>query len=433
MAKYIEKDESKDGVDRRGFLQCMAWAGTGVLWAMKGGVLNSYAMDPANLGNLGKAAAGAELAFVQISDSHIGFDKPANPDVSKTLLEAVNRINASATKPAFILHTGDISHLSKPSEFDAADQILKSASAERVFYVPGEHDFIGDNGQQYLDRYGKGTFGKGWYSFDREGAHFIGLVNVADLKPGGMGNLGHEQLEWLEKDVKHLSASTPVVVFAHIPLWAVYPDWGWGTDDSAQALSYLKRFGSISVLNGHIHQIMQKVEGNVTFHTAMSTAFPQPAPGTAPSPGPMKVPDDRLRSVLGITQVSFARGSHTLAVMDSTLAGTQAAATDAMAGMGGMNMEKRPSGSAAPAAGKNEIVIDNFSFSPESITVPPGTKLTWTNKDDVPHNVVSTTQKFKSPVLDTDQKFSITFADAGTYDYYCAIHPRMTGKVIVKS
>ncbi|HET9401395.1 MAG TPA: metallophosphoesterase [Candidatus Acidoferrales bacterium] len=430
MAKYIDKDQSNDGVDRRGFLQCMAWAGTGVLWALKGGVLKSYAMDPANLSGLGKAAAGAELSFVQISDSHIGFDKPANPDVSKTLLEAVSRINASAAKPAFILHTGDISHLSKPSEFDTAEQILKGTSAERVFYVPGEHDFIGDNGAQYLERYGKGTSGKGWYSFDRGGAHFVGLVNVADLKPGGMGNLGHDQLEWLEKDVKHLSASTPIVVFAHIPLWAVYPEWGWGTDDSAQALSYLKRFGSVSVLNGHIHQIMQKVEGNVTFHTAMSTAFPQPAPGTAPSPGPMKVPDDKLRSVLGITEVNFARGSHMLAVMDSNLAGGAAMAMDSMAGM---SMEKKPASMAAPAAGKNEVVIDNFSFAPDDITVAPGTKLTWTNKDDVPHNVVSTTGKFKSPTLDTDQQFSFTFADPGTYDYYCAIHPRMTAKVIVKA
>ena len=433
MPKYIDQDQSNDGVDRRGFLQCMAWAGTGVLWALKGGVLKSYAMDPTNLSKLGSAAAGAELSFVQISDSHIGFDKPANPDVSKTLLEAVSRINASAAKPAFILHTGDISHLSKPSEFDTAEQILKGTSAERVFYVPGEHDFIGDNGAQYLERYGKGTSGKGWYSFDRGGAHFVGLVNVADLKPGGMGNLGTEQLEWLEKDVKHLSASTPVVVFAHIPLWAVYPEWGWGTDDSAQALSYLKRFGSVSVLNGHIHQIMQKVEGNVTFHTAMSTAFPQPAPGTAPSPGPMKVPDDKLRSVLGITEVNFARGSHMLAVMDSNLAGGSAMAMDSMAGMSGMSMEKKPASMAAPAAGKYEVVIDNFSFTPDNVTVPPGTKLTWTNKDDVPHNVVSTTGKFKSPTLDTDQQFSFTFADPGTYDYYCAIHPRMTAKVIVKA
>jgi hypothetical protein len=140
-----------------------------------------------------------------------------------------------------------------------------------------------------------------------------------DLKAGGLGSLGHEQLEWLEHDVKHLKSSTPIVLFAHIPLWSVYPEWGWGTEDSAQALSYLKRFGSVTVLNGHIHQTMQKVEGNVTFHTAMSTAFPQPAPGTAPSPGPMKVPAGQLRSVLGITDVNYVRGKHSLAIIDSAL------------------------------------------------------------------------------------------------------------------
>jgi len=177
-----------------------------------------------------------------------------------------------------------------------------------------------DDGRTYLDRFGKNAQGSGWYSFDQKGVHFIGLVNVVNLKAGGLGNLGQEQLEWLEKDVKHLSHSTPIVIFAHIPLWAVYPQWGWGTEDSAQALAYLKKFGSVSVLNGHIHQTMQKVEGNVTFHTACSTAFPQPHPGAAEGPGPMKVPADQLRSVLGITDVNFVHGSHALAVTDSNLA-----------------------------------------------------------------------------------------------------------------
>jgi 3',5'-cyclic AMP phosphodiesterase CpdA len=149
--------------------------------------------------------------------------------------------------------------------------------------------------------------------------HFIGLVNVMNLKAGGLGNLGNEQLEWLEHDVKHLKSSMPIVLLAHIPLWSVYPEWGWGTDDSARALSYLKRFGSVTVLNGHIHQTMQKVEGKVTFHTAMSTAFPQPAPGTAASAGPMKVPDDKLRDLLGITDVNMLRSKHSLAIIDSTL------------------------------------------------------------------------------------------------------------------
>jgi 3',5'-cyclic AMP phosphodiesterase CpdA len=236
-----------------------------------------------------------------------------------TLQAAVDKINGLATPPEFLLHTGDISHLSKPEQFDNVDQILKSSHAKDVFFVPGEHDVLDDNGRFYLERYGKNAKGAGWYSFDHKGVHFIGLVNVMNLKAGGLGSLGGEQLEWMEKDVKHLKHSTPVVVFAHIPLWSVYPEWGWGTDDSAQALGYLKKFGSVTVLNGHIHQTMQKVEGNVTFHTAMSTAFPQPHPGKADSPGPMKVPSEQLRSVLGITDVNCVRGQHSLAIVDSTL------------------------------------------------------------------------------------------------------------------
>src|SRR5262245_6606781 len=261
----------------------------------------------------------ADLTFVQISDSHMGFNKAANTDVVGTFQTAIDRINALPVKPALMLHTGDISHLSKAEEFDAVQQMLRGAPTQDVFYVPGEHDVLEDDGKSYLERFGKGTIGGGWHSFDKNGVHFIGLVNVMNLKAGGLGTLGPEQLEWLEKDVKHLSASTPIVVFAHIPLWTVYPDWGWGTADSARALKSLKKFGSVTVLNGHIHQVMQKVEGNVTFHTAASTAFPQPKPGTAPSPGPMKVPADQLRSVLGITDVTYKRGDHALAVVDSTL------------------------------------------------------------------------------------------------------------------
>jgi len=315
-ADIILHDHNHDGVDRRGFLKCMAWAGTGLFCVMEGGVLKSFGMTPAM--SLGKRPRGGELAFAQISDSHMGFNKAANQDVAATLQTAIDRINALPVQPEFILHTGDITHLSKTQEFDAVEQLLKRLRAP-VHYVPGEHDVLVDNGREYQERFGKGAKGAGWYSFDQKGVHFIGLVNVVDLKAGGLGQLGKDQLEWLEDDVHKLSTSTPIVVFAHIPLWSVYPEWGWGTDDAAQALSYLKRFGSVSVLNGHIHQVMQKVEGNVTFHTAMSTAFPQPAPGSAPSPGPMVVPAEKLRSVLGITSARFVRGNHTLAIVDSAL------------------------------------------------------------------------------------------------------------------
>jgi Icc protein len=315
-----DKDENNQ-MERRNFLKCMAWAGAGVVWMMNGGVLSSLPL-------VSGAKRKSGFSFVQISDSHIGFNKEPNHDVTKTFQEAVDKINALDDQPAFVIHTGDITQLALPEQFDTAAQVLKTVKANQVYYVPGEHDVFSDDGSLYLERFGRGTLGKGWQSFDYEGVHFIGLINVLNLKQGsgtglggtGFGQLGPEQLTWLEKDVKALSSSTPVVVFAHIPLWTIYPEWGWGTDDSAQALSYLKRFGSVTVLNGHIHQVMQKVEGNITFHTALSTAFPQPAPGTAPAPGPIKdVPAEKLRGLLGLTDVSYVRNGRSLALVDSTL------------------------------------------------------------------------------------------------------------------
>ena len=327
MGDIIKENVNPDGIDRRGFLKCMAWAGTGTLCLMQGGVLKSYAFGHSH--SLESASMRGDFSFAQISDSHIGFDKAANPDVTATLQQAIVKLNALPATPDFVLHTGDLTQLSKASEFDTLDQALKSVRTDRIFFVPGEHDVLNDNGEQFRARYGKGTLGDGWQSFDHKGAHFIGLVNVMNLKAGGLGSLGAEQLAWLKRDVQHLKHSTPIVVFAHIPLWSVYPQWGWGTDDSEQALGLLKKFGSVSVLNGHIHQVMQKVEGNVTFHTAMSTAFPQPAPGQAASPGPMKVPAERLRNVLGVADVHFVRGQHTLAVVDSSLDETSAPAAAA--------------------------------------------------------------------------------------------------------
>jgi 3',5'-cyclic AMP phosphodiesterase CpdA len=290
----------------------MQWAGAGVVWSLAGGVPSSRL-----LGAPQAAKRQEDFSFVQISDSHIGFNKAANPDVTATFQAAVEKINALDHAPDFLLHTGDLSHLAKASEFDTLDQLLRGLKPKQAFFVPGEHDLLDDDGKQYLERFGKGTSGRGWQSFDHKGVHFIGLNNAAQAE--GMGVIGDQQMAWLKNDIAKLTASTPVVVFAHIPLWAVAPEWGWTTKDSAQALNMLKRFGSVTVLNGHIHQVMQKVEGNVTFYSAMSTAFPQPAPGTAASAGPMQVPAEKLRSVLGIRGVNFVAGSHHLAVVDKPL------------------------------------------------------------------------------------------------------------------
>ena len=305
-----------DSIDRRGFLECMAWAGTGLLWTASSGVLSSRIVSPA-----AAAETRAEsFRFAQISDTHIGFKGQANGDPTASLREVVERINALQPAPAFVLHTGDLTHGQKAGAFDTIAEILKGLKTERVFYLPGEHDVFLDGGKEYLERYGKGTVGgRGWQSFDYKGTHFVGLVNVLRYKGEGMGALGEDQIEWLAKDLAPLASSTPVVVFSHVPLWAVYPQWGWTTEDAERALGHLRRFGSVTVLNGHIHQVLKKVEGTVTFHTAMSTAFPQPAPGSAPAPGPMKIPEADARRMIGVTTVTYVPGQHPLAVVDSAL------------------------------------------------------------------------------------------------------------------
>ena len=427
MTDTIVHQHGDDGIDRRGFLKCMAWAGTGAVWAMQGGVLRSV---PLGRSPELAAALKGELFFAQISDSHIGFSKEANPDVTATLQEAVDRLNRLSRPPAFVLHTGDISQLSKPTEFDTADQVIRGVRTEHVFYVPGEHDVLEDNGRQYLERYGKKTRGDGWYSFDHSGVHFIGLVNVLNLKAGGLGNLGPAQIEWLRKDLRGKSPSTPIVVFAHVPLWTVYPDWGWGTDDSEQALALLRRFGSVTVLNGHIHQVMQKVEGHIAFHTTMSTAFPQPAPGAAPSPGPMKVEPARLRSLLGLATVTYHQGQHSLAVVDSPLR----AAPAGLAAPVPATARRDDSAATTPTMvdGAQVVRIDNFSFNPPELQVPAGGRVTWINADDVPHLIASADNRFSpSKALDTNDRYTLTLDAHGAYRYFCTLHPHMTGRLMV--
>jgi 3',5'-cyclic-AMP phosphodiesterase len=300
---------------RRQFLKCMAWAGAGTVWLMKGGVLHAQP-----LGGDTAAAKDASFSFVQISDSHIGFHKAPNMDVAGTLRQSLARINAESTRPAFVMHTGDLTHLSKPEEFDTLSGLMQEAKLARAFYVPGEHDVIGDNGAEFFRRFGERQQSGGWYSFDQGGVHFVALINVLNLKAGGLGSLGTDQLAWLKNDLAGRSASTPIVVFAHMPLWSLYPQWGWGTDDGAEAITYLQRFGSVSVLNGHIHQIQQKVEGSMTFYTARSTAYPQPAPGEGPGPGPLaSVPPDALHRYIGTRDVRHVQGKNSLAITDEAL------------------------------------------------------------------------------------------------------------------
>jgi len=301
---------------RRGALKCLAFGGAGTLFVLSAGLLTPVDVAMAAT-KKGGAVSGTPL-FLQISDTHIGFNKEANPDVAGTLKRTIDFVNAMPVKPALTLHTGDITHLSKPEEFDLAQQLLSGLNITELHTTPGEHDVTDGPGAEYFTRFGKASGGKGYYSFDHQGVHFIALVNVMNFKANGLGALGDDQLAWLENDLKGRSASTPIVVFAHMPMWTIYEPWGWGTGDSGQAMSYLRRFGSVTVLNGHIHQIVQQVEGNISFHTARSTAYPQPAAGVGPGPGPLTVPPDQLAKMLGVTSIRFNK--HAASLTDATLA-----------------------------------------------------------------------------------------------------------------
>ena len=304
---------------RRNALKCMAYGGAGTLFVLAGGVLTPLDLAKAADDKPGTARLGKPL-FVQISDTHIGFNKDANPDVGGTLTQTIDMVNGMAEQPALIIHTGDISHLSRPAEFDQAQQMFARFRTTELHTVPGEHDTQDPTVTEYFNRFGKASDNKGYYSFDHAGVHFIALVNVLQFKPGGLGTLGPDQLAWVAADLKGRSSSTPIVVFAHMPLWTIYEPWGWGTGDADQLMEPLRRFGSVTVLNGHIHQIVQKVEGNITFHTARSTAYPQPAAGEGPGPSPLKVPADQLPGMLGVTSVSVVTHPSSMLMSDTTLA-----------------------------------------------------------------------------------------------------------------
>ena len=311
--------DDKTQLSRRNALKCMAYGGAGTLFVLAGGVFAPVHLAMAADDKPGIARLGKPL-LVQISDTHIGFNKDANPEVNRTLTQTIDLVNGMPEQPALIIHTGDITHLSKPAEFDLAQQMLSRLRTTELHTVPGEHDTTDPTVSEYFNRFGKASANKGYYSFDHAGVHFIALINVLQFKPGGLGTLGAEQLAWVAADLKGRSSSTPIVVFAHMPLWTIYEPWGWGTGDADELMEYLRRFGSVTVLNGHIHQIVQKVEGHITFHTARSTAYPQPVAGVGNGPGPLTVPADQLPRMLGVSSVSIAKHPRSLAIADTTIA-----------------------------------------------------------------------------------------------------------------
>jgi plastocyanin len=389
---------------RRDALKCLAAGSAGTLFMLSGGVLTPMSLARAAQAASGIADAGTPL-FLQISDTHIGFKNPAaNPDVAHTLDQTIDMVNAMPAQPALIIHTGDITHLSKPEEFDLAAQHLSRLKVAEMHTVPGEHDVTDGTGAEYFKRYGKASGDKGYYSFDHQGVHFIALVNVMHFKNNGLGDLGADQIAWLERDLKGRPSSTPIVVFAHMPLWTIHEPWGWGTSDAAQATSLLQRFGSVTVINGHIHQIVSKVEGNITFHTARSTAYPQPEAGQGKGPGPLVVPAEQLPAMLGVTTIQVQMHPAKADLRDTALAQAQAG----------------PS-----------VEIRDFSFEPTALTIKSGQTVTWKNRDDEPHVVVDEAGSFRSPALDTDDTWQHKFDKPGVYKIFCGIHPSMREEVRV--
>ena len=309
-------DRDPNNMTRRQLIRHTAWFGSAVVLTVVGGEVISHIAGSTPTAS---QATRPTLRFAQISDSHIGFNGPANPNVADTFTNAINQVNSLGYTPDFVIHTGDLTHLSKPAQFDQVKQMLTGLRTPHVFTVPGEHDSVDDAGQKYRQTFGAGTRGDGWYSFDIAGVHVIALVNTLSFSTLGGGRLGTDQLEFVEKDVAGLSSDTPIIVFSHIPLFAMYPAWGWGTDDATQALSYLKRFSSVTCLNGHVHQLFTKTEGNVTFYSGTTTAYPLPHPGDGPAPQPIKLPADKLHDALGIREVSYVKGQQALALKDQKL------------------------------------------------------------------------------------------------------------------
>jgi Icc protein len=407
MASRDRLGGGEAGLDlsRRAFLKSVGVLAAGVVWTVSEGTLRGRGLRALEAAE--QAPAG--FSFVQISDSHIGFRRPPNADPTATLRETVARINAMPAAPDFIVHTGDASDLTKPDEHDMFDQTLSGLKVKQIHYLPGEHDVIGDDGKLFLSRYAKQAARGGWYSFDHKGVHFITLVNVVNRSSTGAGHLGDDQIAWATKDLQGQPPGTPIVVFSHIPLWTVYTPWGWNTDDIDPVTAQLRRFSSVTVLNGHIHQIQQGSDGNISYRTAGATAYPQPRPGKAPAPGPLVVPADQLRSYLGWRLADSAPGKP-IAVTDTALAAGADPAKQAM------------------------VDIKDFRFVPQDLTVAVGTAVTWTNHDNEAHTIMSDDKTFTTApqLVESGGQFSHTFDKAGVFPYHCTIHPFMHGRITVK-
>ena len=271
----------KSDIDRRDFLK-LAGLG-GVVFA-------------SSLGPWGRAfaAAGQDFFFVQMTDTHWGFEGPPNPEAKNTLKRAVAAVNGLKKQPDFIMFTGDLTHAAdndaerhkRMTDFKA---IVSELKCKDVRFIPGENDAGLDNGAMYTT-----MFGAGHYSFDHKGVHFVALDNVSD--PNGL--IGENQLEWMHADLAKIDKSHPVVVFAHRPLFDLYPSWDWATKDGGKAIEILASYENATVFYGHIHQEHHQMTGKIAHHAAESLIFPFPLAGSQPKRSP--VPWDAAHPFKGL-------------------------------------------------------------------------------------------------------------------------------------
>lgn len=275
-------------IDRREFLTLAALGSAGVVFAS--------ALRGAERG-LGEGSG--DFHFVQISDTHWGFEGPANPDANGTLPKAVRAVNGLAHKPDFVVFTGDLTHTTDDPSLRRARmtefrRIVSALDIDTLRFMPGEHDASLDGGTAYRE-----LFGPTHYSFGHKGIHFVAIDNVSDPR----ALVDDAQLAWLEKDLAAQNAETPIVVFTHRPLFDLAPEWDWATRNGAQVLEILMPHRNVTVFYGHIHQEHHYKTGHIEHHAARSLMFPLPAPGSQPKRAPVPWNPDEPYAGLGFRDV----------------------------------------------------------------------------------------------------------------------------------
>ena len=354
-----------------------------------------------------------EFSFVQLSDTHWGFDTPAvNPDFAGTLKKAIADVNALKTQPDFVVFTGDLTHTTDSNEtrrtrMTEFKEIIKGLRVQEVHFLPGEHDAGLDNGKAFQE-----FFGPTHWTFDHKGVHFIALDNVSDPR----AQLGEEQLKWLEADLQKLDKTQRIVVFTHRPLFDLAPDWDWATRDGAKALTLLAPYQNVTVFYGHIHQINNHTEGHIDLHSAMGLMYPLPAPHSVPKKAPIPWDPAQPYKGLGFRQV------------------------DVKAAPAAYTLTEFPVVQKAEDAPEQVIRITakRFTYTPDAITLKKGVPVTLEfTSQDVMHGFNCPDLNIRADIEPgKTARVSFTPQKAGKFEFHCDIfcgtgHGNMGGTITV--